>query len=53
MVKEKYVLVYKNAGEVLSKLKSIGFRATSLSTFSFLFTTLPLNLIKEKNSWFD
>ena len=40
----------KNSGEVLSKLKSRGFRATSLSTYDFstLFTTLPLNLIKEK-----
>ena len=47
---EKYVLVYKNSGEILSKLKSIGFRATSLSTYDFstLYTTLPHNLIKEK-----
>ena len=39
----------KNSGEVLNKLKSKGFRATSLSTyvFSTLFTTLPHNLIKE------
>ena len=35
----------KNSGEVLNKLKSRGFRATSLST---LYTTLPHNLIKEK-----
>ena len=40
----------KNSGEVLNKLKSKGFRATSLSTFDFstLYTTLPHNLIKEK-----
>ena len=40
----------KNSGEVLSKLKSRGFRVTSLSTYDFstLYTTLPNNLIKEK-----
>ena len=42
----------KNAGEVLNynKLKSRGFRATSLSIYDFftLYTTLPHNLIKEK-----
>ena len=40
----------KNSGEVLSKLKGIGYQATSLSTcdFSNLYTTLPHNLIKEK-----
>ena len=31
----KYVLVYKNSGEVLSKLKDRGFLATSLSTYDF------------------
>ena len=33
----------KNSGEVLNKLKSRGFRATSLSTYDFstIFTTLP------------
>ena len=38
----------KNSGEVLNKLKSRGFRATSLSTYDFstLYTTLPHNLIK-------
>ena len=38
------------SGEVLNKLKSRGFRATSLSTYDFstLYTTLPHNLIKEK-----
>ena len=40
----------KNSVEVLYKLKSRGFRATSLSTYDFstLYTTLPHNLIKEK-----
>ena len=41
----------KKSGEVLNnKLKSRGFRATSLSTvdFSTLYTTLPHNLIEEK-----
>ena len=45
----------KNSGEVLSKLKDIGYQATSLSTYDFstLYTTLPHNLIKEKTSRFD
>ena len=40
----------KNSGEVLSKLKHIGYQATSVSTYDFstLYTTLPHNLIKEK-----
>ena len=40
----------KNSGEVLSKLKDIGYQATSLSTYDFstLYTILPHNLIKEK-----
>ena len=40
----------KNSREVPNKLKSRGFRATSLSTYDFskLFSTLPHNLIKEK-----
>ena len=40
----------KNSGEVLSKLKDIGYQATSLSTYDFstLCTTLPHNLIKVK-----
>ena len=39
-----------NSGEVLNKLKSRGFRATSLSNYDFftLYSTLPHNLIKEK-----
>ena len=40
----------KNSGEVLSKLKDIGYQATSLSTYDFstLYTALPHNLIREK-----
>ena len=40
----------KNSSEVLNKLKSRGFRASSLSTYDFstLYTTLPHNLIKDK-----
>ena len=40
----------KNSGEVLNKLKSRGFRASSLSTYdiSTLYTTLHHNLIKDK-----
>ena len=40
----------KNSDEVLNKLKSRGFCATSLSTYDFStpYTTLPHNLIKEK-----
>ena len=39
----------KSYVEVLSKLKDIGYQATSLSTYDFstLYTTLPHNLIKE------
>ena len=38
------------AGQVLNKLKSRGFRTSSLSTYDFstLYTTLPQNLIKDK-----
>ena len=40
----------KNSCEVLDKLKSRGFRASSLFTYYFytLYTTLPHNLIKDK-----
>ena len=39
----------KNSVEVLGKLKSRGFRATSLSAYDFstFYTTLPHNLIKK------
>ena len=48
-----YIGILKNIkiyGEVLSKLKDIGYQATSLSTydFSILYTILLHNLIKEK-----
>ena len=40
----------KNSGEILKKLKSIGFLASCLSTYDFssLYTILPRYLIKEK-----
>ena len=40
----------KNSCEVINKLKKRGFRAPSLSTYDFstLYTTLPHNLIKDK-----
>ena len=43
-------LPIKNSGEVLNKLKSRGFRATSLSIYDFStpHTTLPHNFIKTK-----
>ena len=49
-IKQNWLWSIKNSGEVLSKLKCRGFRATSLSTYDFstLYTTLPHNLIKEK-----
>ena len=39
-----------NPCEVINQLKPQGFRAASLSTYDFstLYTTLPLNLIKDK-----
>ena len=42
----------KNSGEVLSKVKSRGFHATSLSTYDFstLYTTLPYNLTSSPKS---
>ena len=41
---------FKNSGEILNKLTSRGFLASSLSTYDYstLYTTLPHNLIKEK-----
>ena len=46
--RKNMILSIIKSGEVLSKLKSRGFRATSLSTYDFstLHTTLPHNLIK-------
>ena len=40
----------KNSGEILNKLKSKFFLASSVSTYDFStpFITLPYNLIKEK-----
>ena len=42
------MLVYNKSGEVLSKLKSRGFRATSLSTYDFSTLYTTRTLIKEK-----
>ena len=44
------VLSIKNSAEILDKLKSRDFNATSLSTYDFstLYTTLAHNLIKDK-----
>ena len=43
-------MVCKKSGEILRKLKSKGFLATSLSTYDFstLYTSLPRYRIKEK-----
>ena len=40
----------KNSNEVLNKLKSKGFRASTLSTYNFftLYTTLPHHLLKHE-----
>ena len=42
----------KNSGEVLSKLKDIGYQATSLSTYDFstLYTTLRFRISKRENT---
>ena len=46
----KHVLVYKKtSGEVLSKLKSRGFLAPSVSTFSTPYTTFPHGLNPGEN----
>ena len=44
------ILVYKNSGGILDKLKARDVNATSLSTYDFStpYTTLPYNLIKDK-----
>ena len=46
----KTFLSIKNLCEVLNKMKSRGFRTSSLSTYGFstLYTTLPQILIKDK-----
>ena len=46
----RFVWSIKNSNEVLNKLNSTGFHASSLSTYDFstLYTTLPHNLIKQK-----
>ena len=49
---KKIFLSIKNSGENLNKLKSRGFLASGLSTYDFstFYTTLPHNLIKEKQT---
>ena len=44
------LLMINNSGEIINKLKSRGFQASSLATYEFstLYTTKPHNLIKEK-----
>ena len=47
----KYLFWFiKFSGEILNKLKSRGFLASSMSTYDFYtpYTTMPHNLIKEK-----
>ena len=48
--KKNFFWSIKNSCEVLNKLKSRDFRASSLCTYDFstLYTTLPPNLIKDK-----
>ena len=43
-------MVYKNSTEILNKLKSKGFQASTVSTYDFstLYTTLPHNLIRNQ-----
>ena len=43
-------MVYKNSTEILNKLKTKGFQASTISTydFSMLYTTLPHNLIRNQ-----
>ena len=45
-----YFSLLKISGEILNKLRSKGFLASSLSTYDFstLYNTLPHHLIKEK-----
>ena len=52
---KNWIWSIKNSGEVLSKLKCRGFHTSSLSTCNLptLYTTLPHNLFKEKNTRFD
>ena len=43
-------MVYKNSTEILNKLKTKGFQASTISTYDFstLYTTLPHNLIRNQ-----
>ena len=48
--RNKLFLVYKNYKEILYKLKTNGFQASTISTYDFssLYTTLPNNLIRNQ-----
>ena len=50
LLNDKTLEINNCIGEVLNKLKSRGFLASSLSSYDFstLYTTLPHNLIKDK-----
>ena len=43
-------MVYKNSTEILNKLKTKSFQASTISTYDFstLYTTLPHNLIRNQ-----
>ena len=45
-----YFWSIKNSTEILNKLKTIGFQASTISTYDFstLYTTLPHNLIRNQ-----
>ena len=44
------MFVYKNSTEILNKLKTKGYQASTISTYDFstLYTTLPHNLIRNQ-----
>ena len=46
----KSFCTYKNSTEILNKLKTKGFQASTISTYDFstLYTTLPYNLIRNQ-----
>ena len=48
--KEKIFWSIKNSTEILNKLKTKGFQASTISTYDFstLYTTLPHNLIRNQ-----
>ena len=48
--RDKLFLSIKNSTEILNKLKTKGFQASTISTYDFstLYTTLPHNLIRNQ-----